>query len=479
MEKKSLTKNGIFYLIYNVLNLIFPLITGIYVARVLLPTDVGAVAAAQNLTQYFVMLGFLGIPTYGMREIAKVRDDLERRSKVFSELLVLNIISTTISLFVYIIIINIVSEYKKDIELYYIVGITVLLNYFNVSWLYEGLEEFKYISVRNFVFKVINFILLIMFVQSTDDKLIYAFITVLGTAGNYLINVVNARKFVHFRIKELAIRRHLKSVLYLMAVNLAIEVYSLVDVSMMNFLCPKNHIAYYKYGNGIQKILLTVVNTFTMVLIPRISFYFKSEEFDLYNRLLRKALLVIIIIAVPMIIGIGFTADTIICLLYGAEYLSAATLLKMFAILLLVSPIGYLLGSRVLLASGNENKMIYPVIIGAIVNVIMNTIFIPKYMEFGATIASICSEIVVMIVYILLGKNLYNIKNVSKEIYKILIANTVMFLYLFILMMIISNKYILLAMQILGSVILYGGVLFLVKEEIIVENISKKIIRIK
>lgn len=475
MEKKSLTKNGIFYLLYNVLNLLFPLITGIYVARVLLPKDVGAVAAAQNLTQYFIMLGFLGIPTYGMREIAKVRDDLEERNKVFSELFVINIISTTVSLIVYLIIINVVGEYKKDIVLYYIVGIAVLLNYFNISWLYEGLEEFKFISLRNFVFKVINFVLLIIFVQSTDDRLMYAFITVLGTAGNYLINVINARKFVHIRLRKLAISKHMKSVMYLTAVNLAIEVYSLVDVSMMNFLCPKNHIAYYKYGNGIQKILLTVVNTFTMVLIPRISFYYKREEYDLYNRLLRKALLVIIIIATPMIIGIGFTADTIIQLLYGTEYLSAATLLKWFAILLLVSPIGYLLGSRVLLASGHENKMIYPVAIGAIVNVILNAILIPKYMEFGATIASICSEVVVMVVYVILGRNLYNLKSVTKEIYKILFANTVMLLYLFLLMRTISNECVLLVLQILGGIILYAGTLLIVREEIIVENINKKI----
>ena len=160
MAEKSLSKNSIYYLIYNVLNVLFPLVTGIYVARILLPTFIGEVGYAQNISTYFVILAFLGIPTYGLREIAKNRKDKESIKKIHSELLIINAISTTVFLFCYLVLIFSVSSFREHIELYLISGISIILNYLNNTWLFEGLEEFKYISIRNIVFKSLFFLLL-------------------------------------------------------------------------------------------------------------------------------------------------------------------------------------------------------------------------------------------------------------------------------------------------------------------------------
>ena len=150
-RSKSLSKCGIYYLIYNVLNIAFPFITGMYVSRVLLPDGIGAVAAAQNFAQYFVILAFLGIPTYGMREIAKTRNNKEERSKVYSELFLINLLSTVTFLVIYLILILLIPTYRIEILLYLIVGLSIALNAFNISWLYEGMEEFSFISIRNII----------------------------------------------------------------------------------------------------------------------------------------------------------------------------------------------------------------------------------------------------------------------------------------------------------------------------------------
>lgn len=223
------------------------------------------------------------------------------------------------------------------------------------------MEDFRFISIRNLVFKILCFSLLVVFVKDADDYVIYAAITVIGTAGNYIINTLCSHRYIKFTFKGLNFHRHIKSIIFLVAVNLAIEIYSLVDVTMMSFMCSKESIAFYKYGHNVQKVLLQVVNTFTMVLIPRISFYFKERNINEFNRLLSKTLKIIIIISVPMIVGIYFTADFLIVALYGSNYVVSARLLKWFSLLLLISPIGYLLGSRVLLVTGNENKMIFAV----------------------------------------------------------------------------------------------------------------------
>ena len=471
-KSKSLSKGGFYYLIYNVLNMAFPFITGIYVARKLLPEYIGMVSAAQNLSQYFVILAFLGIPTYGLREIAKVRDDENERNKVYSELYVINFISTCVFFLLYLILIFNVSRYKKDISLYLITGISIVLNAFNISWLYEGLEEFKFISLRNIAFKIICFILLVLLVRNQEDYLIYACITVVGTAGNYFVNMAYSRRYIKFVRSNLCLKRHLKSIMYLVAVNLAIEIYSLIDITMMNFWCPKESIAYYKYGHSILKILLQIVNTFTMVLIPRISYYYKEGRLTDFNKLISKALKLIIIVACPMIIGLLYTSDFLIVQLYGATYINSALVLKLFSALLIISPIGYLLGSRVLLVTGNENKMIISVGIGAIVNCIGNAVLIPVYEEFGATIASIISEVVVMIIYVSMGKRYFHLIDIASTITKVCFASLAEVLFLFVIASVLKNGWLCLIIQVMGAIILYFGVLCIEKENTVISYVS-------
>ena len=465
-KNNSLSKGGAYYLIYNVLNVAFPFVTGIYVARKLIPESIGSVTAAQNLAQYFVILAFLGIPTYGMREIAKTRNDESERNKVFSELFVINLISTCVFLAIYIVIVCNIPAYRKELTLYLIVGASIALNACNVSWLFEGLEEFKFISVRNIIFKFLSFLLLLLFVRDKDDYLAYAAITIVGTAGNNIVNVFYCPKFVKLSVSSLNLKRHIKPIIFLASVYIAIEIYSLVDITMMNFMCEKDSIAFYRYGHNIQKMLLQIVNTFTMVLIPRISFYYKENRLEDFNKLVSKALKLIIIFSVPMIVGIYFTADFIITRIYGAQYINSAYILKLFSLLLLISPIGYLLGSRMLLATNHENKMIISVGVGAVVNIIGNYFLIPIMAEFGATLASIVSELVVMIIYIYLGKKYYRLVDMPKTVIKVLLSSIIMGIYLFLCSFIPLNEWIILVFQIVGAIIIYLSLMIVFKEPI-------------
>lgn len=475
-NEKSLSKNGIYYLIYQVLNIAFPLVTGIYVTRVLLPESIGRVAAAQNLAEYFVIFAFLGIPTYGLREIAKARNNPQEKDQLFTELYCINFISTIVFSTIYLGLIFAVSEYRKDLVLYLITGISVFFNIFNISFLYEGLEEFRFISLRNIIFKAISFGMLLLFVRTEDQYVTYAVITVLGAAGNHLINMIYSPRFAKFRFQNLNLRRHMKSILYLVVVNLAIEIYSLMDITMMNFLCDKDSITFYKYGHYVELMLLQVINTFTIVLIPRISLYFKDGKTEEFNSLISKTLKIIILLAVPMIIGIWFTADFLITRIYGDAYIRSAEILKKFSILLLISPIGYLLGSRVMLVTGHESKMVIPVGIGAVVNLIGNFILIPRYLETGAAIASIVSEIVVMVVYVSMGRKYFKLQGMPQTVLKILIAGAAMTGFLLLSRIIGVEGWLLLIIQVAGSVGIFFGLLLLTGEEII-RHYSRQMIR--
>ena len=479
MSKKSLSKNSIFYLIYTVLNVLFPFLTGVYVARVLLPDAIGEVAYAQNIAQYFVVFAFLGLPTYGLREIAKARDDKQELNKLYSELLSINFISTTIFLSIYLILIFSIPRFSANLSLYFIVGISIALNFFNNSWLYEGLEEFKFISIRNIIFKLISFACLVIFVRAQDDYLIYAAISVIGTAGNYLLNIIQSRKYVKFQFKGLRLGRHMKPILYLVAVNLAIEIYTMVDTTMLGIFSSNENVAFYTYGSKMYKILLQIVNTFTVVVVPRLSALYKEGRLDEYNAILTKTLKVILLLAIPMIVGMQFVANYLVCAIYGDAYINSAYVLRILCFILVISPIGYLLGSRVLLIAGKEKMMLIAVGSGAILNVIGNALMIPYYGEYGAAIASVVSEIAVMIIYVCMGKKYFRLGRWWDTALKVGGTALMMAGYLVGCMFIPLPDWAVCVLQIVGAVLLYILGMIITKETMMTSVIRKIIGRFK
>lgn len=466
-NKKSLTKNSVFYLFYNALNIIFPFLTGVYAARVLLQTNIGQIESARNFAQYFVVLAFLGIPTYGLREVAKARDNRRNLSKVYSELMVINGISTIAFSLIYYSLVIFIPFYRNNLILYIITGFSIILNMIHNPWLYEGLEDFKFISLRNLLFKIVTFLLLIILVRKQSDYMWYAIISVIGLAGNEIFNILRAKKYVDFSLKELDLLRHLKPILLLVVVNLAIEIYTLVDVTMLTFMCDEKTVAIYSYGMKIYKIFIQIINTFTIVLIPRLAIFYKDKRFIEFNNLLTKALKIIIILAVPTIVGVWFVSDYVISAIYGISYLRSAIVLNALCIILIISPIGYLLGSRVLLISGNENKMMLPVVCGAITNIIFNLALIPFYREIGAAIASILGEIVVMAVYILLSHKHFKIQNISKTIMRVIISTVFMAIFLCGISKIHIYRLYISIIQIATGVFAYFAILLVLNENIV------------
>ena len=477
--QKSIAKNSLFYFIYNALNMLFPFISSMYVAHILTPASIGDVAIAQNIVSYFSILAFLGIPTYGLREIAKHRNDKDELNKIYSELFTINLISTIVFSGIYYGMILAMPRFHVSLSLYLLVGVTVILNMLNIGWLYEGLEEFGYVSMRNAIFKLLMFALLVVFVRSESDTLIYAGINVFGAAGNNIINIIHSRKYAKLSFKKLNLRRHMRSIILLVVVNLAIEIYTLVDTTMLGMMSTNEHVAFYTYGSRVNRILLQVTNTITMVLVPRISYEYKEKNLSEFNRLLTRGLKSIIIFSIPMIIGIQFTSQFLFTKLYGDAYVTSGIVEQILCFVLIISPIGYLLGSRVMLVSNNEKKMVLCVGSGAVVNIIGNAILIPVYNEFGAAIASVLSEVVVMIMYVNQGRRVYKLYKYRDTLIRTLFAGAFEFLFLFICNTLLGTSWMRLIIEVIGSVIVYGGVLLMLKEEFVISYVDIVINKIR
>ena len=467
--EKSIAKNSIYYLFYQVFNVLFPFVTSVYAARVLLPEAVGKVLSAQNIASYFAILAFLGLPTYGRREISKARSSREELSRLYSELIIINTVSTLFFGIFYLVLIFSVPDFRDNLPLYLVTGGAVALNFLNNSWLFEGLEDFRFISIRNIVFKLLAIILLFVFVKSQDDYLIYALIMTIGTAGNYILNIFYTPRLVKFTLKGLELKKHMRPVFTLVAVNLAIELYSLVDVTMLRIFKSEENVAYYFYAQAINKVLQQVINTFTIVVVPRLALYFKDGQKDKFDRLVSRALNTIILLALPMICGIRVVADSAVIVFFGSEFGPSIPVLRLLIILLTISPVGYLLGSRVLLVTGHETQMALCVGAGAVINIIGNAILIPRYSEMGAAAASVISEVIVAGIYIFLGGRYCRPSLPLRNLSKILLSAFVMTVTAFAASYITSDVYVQLAVQIVSGALTYFLMLLLTRESMVTE----------
>ena len=198
-KQKSLIYNSVFNVFYQLLNVIFPFVTAIYVSHILMAEGVGKVAYAQNIASYFVAIAPLGLVSYGVKEIAKVKNNPVERNKCFSELFLINAVSTAILALIYYVTVFCMDSFTEDKMLFVVCGFPILLNFINVEWFYQGMEEYAYITVRSLFTKIASMLLMFLIVRGRNDYVQYALITSFVGSANRIFNMVYLRKLVRFR----------------------------------------------------------------------------------------------------------------------------------------------------------------------------------------------------------------------------------------------------------------------------------------
>ena len=390
---KSLARNSVYNVIYQALNVVFPLITSMYVSRILLEDGVGKVAYAQNIASYFSTVAILGLPTYGIREIA-LESERKGRSKVFTELFTINAISTTAALAAYGVALFWITGAREELPLYVCAGLSILLNYANIDWLYQGQEEYGYITARSFAVKVLSVAALFCFVRQKDDYVVYAVITNLGTACNYLFNIFHAKKYVDFTFHGLKLKRHLQPVLVLALASFLGTIYNRIDVTMLGIMADDAAVGYYTNAHKIVLLAASCCTAISTVFMPRLSYYYTNDKAAL-RRLVHSGTQILLTLSVPAAVGLALVAEDAILLLYGESFRPAGMTLAIFSPLLVILSVGDLLCYQLLISAGQEKKRVYASAMAAVVNVALNAAWIPRWQQNGAALASVLSEMLV------------------------------------------------------------------------------------
>ena len=391
-------KNYIYNLIVTVFNLLFPVLSFPYAARILGPSGIGKIQFISNFAQYFALIAALGLPFYGVREIAKVKHDNEKLSKTFSELILIYLITSVIFTIVFILIVISVQRFNVDLKYYNVASLLVLLGFCSIDWFYQGIEQFKLIAIRSVVIKIISLILLYTLVKSKDDLFLYMIITVFSFLGNNILNLIFINKIVKIQLKDLSLNKHFKPLIFILASTLSMAMYALFDTVLMGLLSDEKSVGFYTAGVKISKITLPLITSIGAALVPQISRSFVEDKAQ-FNRLLQLSFEVIVSISIPISFGLLALAHEMVYVFSGPEFRRSVVPMQILSFLPFLIGMGNVFGVQVLITANKEKEMLISVIVGMIISISGNFLLVPLFREIGASIANVITEMVVAIMF--------------------------------------------------------------------------------
>jgi len=481
MEKKSIKKNYIFNLIYQITLIIVPLIVTPYLSRVLLDDGVGKYSFSLSLISYFTLFATFGFDHYSQREMAKCQGDKNKQSVLFWEIIISRAIPVFASLFIHVILLltNVYGDYSIIMQ---ILTLNVISIAFDVSFFFQANEEFAKLTIRNVIIKTIGTILIFVLVKQRSDLWIYALIQsgmTVVSALSLLPSLIKRIKKV--KLKEIKPLKHLWPAFKLLIPSIAISLYTIMDKSLIGFITQSNsQNGIYEQAEKIVKLSLTLVTCLTPVMISRNSSEIANGNHEGVKHNIYKSFNFLWLLGMPMMFGIIAVSDNLIPWFLGANFLGSSVLLKVFSPLIIFIGGSSILGMHYLIPYKKEKHYTLSYVFSAIINLFLNIILISKFQALGATIATIIAEMSVLIIMLFYARKDLSIKSIFKSMIKPLIASIIMFSVLLPVGLKL-NPSVINTVSLIGiGALIYGLMILLMKEKFTFEvltNIKNKLFK--
>lgn len=423
--KGNILLNGI----NTLTGIIYPVITFPYAARVLLPEGIGVINFLNSIIGYIVLLTSLGIPMYAVKEVAKYRDDKFTRDKITIEIIGLSTILCIIGYVIVWLLAEFIPQVHHQAALFYILSLTIVFTAIGVNWFYQGIEDFKFITIRAIIIRTCAAVALFIFVKKPTDLLIYGMITVGSTVGNNFINFVHLRRYIDIRIfcfRELSFMRHLKPALQVFILNLIVSLYIQLNSIMLGFMSGDKEVGYFTAGTKITHIALTLITSLSTVLLPRCSHLLKIGDRYGFASVINKSLNVTLGLSLPMTVGLILLAAPITIIFCGEAFIYSIPILYLNAPVIIFISLTTLIGIQVLYTMDKVNLVILSVSVAAILNLILNFILIPPYGATGAAISTLIAEFSVLLFQIICGSRYFPFNLLDLFKFKYVVATIIM-----------------------------------------------------
>lgn len=476
MIKKSITKNYIYNLIYQILLLILPLITTPYLSRVLGAEATGIYSYTISIVTYFTLFGSLGVAMYAQREIAYVQDNVEKRSKIFWEVMLLRLITLSLSMIIFFFVFVRNGEYAGY---YKILMLEIVATAVDISAFFQGMEEFKKIIKRNLIVKCISIICIFIFIKQSTDLWKYILIYTLSNfLGNISLWFYLPKYITRVRISSLNIIKHIKPTVTLFIPQIAVQIYTVLDKTMIGALiADKSEVGYYEQAQKIVKMLLAIVTSLGTVMLPRVANQFANGEKEKIKDSIKKSFNYVYLLSIPMVLGIVAVAKDLVPWFLGEDFVKSTYIIYVISPIILFIGLSSVIGVQYLLPTKKQKEYTISVVAGSIINLILNYIFIPKLMSIGAAIGTVIAELSVTIIQLFYVKKEFKFMDIIKESFKYFTSGIIMFIIICIinkfLLMKLSNVVIRIGIDVIVGGVTYFTILLALKDEFTLGLINK------
>lgn len=383
----------------QVFSILAPIITMPYVSRIFGAVLIGYYSYANSIAIYFALFAALGISAYGAREVSIHRNDRELCSQTFWELSIIRVFTTVFCLIGYLIA---VAINRNNVIVYLACGVTILSVAFDFTWFLQAMEDFKGLTVRNFIIKALSVVLVFLFVKEENDLALYIFIQTGATLFANLLTMARVKKYlIPISKRSLNIFSHLRQILVFFIPVVANSVYTVLDRTMLGFLTRDAvEIGYYEQGHRVITLLLTVITSLNITVGMRTSYLFGQGKDDKIKKYIGKTFQVMCLISLPMIFGLVACARNFVPIFFGAGYDKVAPVIMLFSPIVFIIGISNIIGTLYLTPCGLRSKANRAILVGAGVNFVLNLILIPIFESYGAVVASLIAEGVITLIYI-------------------------------------------------------------------------------
>ncbi|PIO83031.1 hypothetical protein BSQ39_05310 [Loigolactobacillus backii] len=419
-----LIKNFFWNVFYQIFVLIIPLITVPYVSRVLGPRGIGITAYTNSVVTYFVLFAGIGITTYGNREVAYVRDNKRKLTNTFFEIILLRCLTVFIALIAFFIFIKFTPNYR----FYYLLqSIQIVSVLFDVSWFFMGLENFRITVMRNALIKIITFVLILVFIRNKQDLAFYILILAISTLIGNISLIPYLKKYIYVpNFHSLNIWRHLKPSLILFIPQIAIQIYVVLNKTVLGKMISVEASGYFDNSDKIIKMILAIVTATGTVMLPNIANKFIKGDNEAIKRYLYLSFDFVSAISIPMTCGIAAVSLKFAPWFFGAGFKQVGFMMLIESLIIIIVGWANVIGGQFLLPTNQNTAYTVAVVFGAITSIIVNIPLIHTFGMIGAVIATVLSEVSVLAYELWIVKGQLNIGKLFQQVWKYFIAGILM-----------------------------------------------------
>ena len=416
-------KNYAYNLSYQLLVIILPIITTPYVTRIFSSDDLGTYGYFSSIVIYFILLATLGVANYGTKVISGHRKDIDKN---FWGIYSLQLGATILSIFLYCMLYIFLQFMHNPVAL--ILGLSLLSKGLDISWLFQGLEDFRKITVRNITVKLVGVIAIFLFIKSANDLHLYVFLLAIFELLGQLSMWLPAREFIgkpHFDWEYA--KQHLRPIILLFLPQIAISLYVTLDRTMLGALASTKDVGIYDQALKLVNILLTLVTSLGSVMLPRVSNLLSLGDHKAINKMHEMSFLIYNLVIFPIMAGMLIVNDDFVNFFLGqdfqeARYAIAIMIFRMFFI-------GWtnIMGIQILIPHNKNKEFMLSTTIPAIVSVGLNLLLLPKLGYIGAAIVSVLTEVLVWLIQLFYTRSYLREVPILYSLIKIIISSGVMY----------------------------------------------------